>query len=860
MLGIFNESVTINQEWTGRLATYTEMNRQAQRVNAPGNDVFHSKDVSLETARLSDSLSAFRRQSAQIREDLETNVEPAIAGPLLLDLQNVDLSMTEMVTEARQVLKLFGSGRGSEAAEQMATMDHKYANVNHSVDAMNAKVLAVQGEFFAAQLRQAVHFERYGYGIAGLVFFMVLGLAGYGNKVQIVLTQAFDASQRLRHELEAANAVAKDVSSANAAASESTKQRKELLQLIDTANAPIFGIDTDGNVNEWNATTALITGFSKTEAMGQPLVKTFIDDDRKEAVQEVLQKALEGEQTANYELPLTTKDGRVRYLLINATTRRDVDGHISGVVGVAQDITEVKIVHERIEQLNVLKGVFIAMHGTVAYEVKHWGEADEEIVWVEGATEQIFGITHEEWTQGAAFEFVKDEDSHRKASEAAALIAKGEPAPMVELQATHKDGNPVVVMLDKISRHLPNGNLLIVNHDITAEVKLRELTKKHVIQKAIASRFKAATAYLSHEIRNQLYPQSMILEILQEDVPEYAADVNLILDANATVTSILNHVLELAKWESGEFPIDAALFPMKRLFKSVAHYGAAKGATIRGVESIKDTWYVKADEHILKQACTNLISNADKFRANSPVTVTFSFEQSSRKAGTLVVVVEDGGRGMTPDQLKNVMVPFGQIRKAGEQRSGTGLGLPLTKAMIEVGHGGNLTVESAGLGEGTRATVRVPVAWLERRESPKAHGNPMWWVTVDPDAAIDVLIVDDAPLNRKVTANACTRLGLTHEEAEDGQQAVEMMALKKYSMVTMDRQMPVMNGDEAVETARKAGYDGPIVMVSGDTLELSEQADMRERGVTAFLQKMAVPGVRDALKQLALKKKNIGPT
>ncbi|NCG19487.1 MAG: hypothetical protein GWP91_10815, partial [Rhodobacterales bacterium] len=230
------------------MATYAEMNRQAQRVNAPGNDVFNTKNASLETARLTESLSAFRRLSAQIREDLETNVEPAIAGPLLLDLQNVDLSMTEMVTEARQVLKLFESGRGREAAEQMATMDHKYAEVSQSVDAMSAKVLAVQSEFFAAQLRQAVQFERYGYGIAGLVFFMVLGVVGYGSKMHGELMEAFVASQRLRQEIQAANVLA-------AAERASTNKARELLQLVETANAPIFGIDTDGNVNEWNATT-----------------------------------------------------------------------------------------------------------------------------------------------------------------------------------------------------------------------------------------------------------------------------------------------------------------------------------------------------------------------------------------------------------------------------------------------------------------------------------------------------------------------------------------------------------------------------------------------------------------------------
>ena len=117
-------------------------------------------------------------------------------------------------------------------------------------------------------------------------------------------------------------------------------QALELRQFVDTANAPIFGIDADGNVNEWNDTTARITGFSKEEAMGKSLVETFIDDDRKEAVNGVLRRALDGVQTANYKMPLTTKGGRARHLLINATTRRSVDGAVTGVVGVAQDITD----------------------------------------------------------------------------------------------------------------------------------------------------------------------------------------------------------------------------------------------------------------------------------------------------------------------------------------------------------------------------------------------------------------------------------------------------------------------------------------------------------------------------------------
>jgi len=115
---------------------------------------------------------------------------------------------------------------------------------------------------------------------------------------------------------------------------------RELRQLVDTANAPIFGIDIRGNVNEWNDKTAEITGFSKEEAFDVPLVETFIVPSLRQSVQEVLDNALKGIETSNYELEFRTKSNEVRYLLVNATTRRDAENNIVGVVGVAQDVTE----------------------------------------------------------------------------------------------------------------------------------------------------------------------------------------------------------------------------------------------------------------------------------------------------------------------------------------------------------------------------------------------------------------------------------------------------------------------------------------------------------------------------------------
>ena len=105
---------------------------------------------------------------------------------------------------------------------------------------------------------------------------------------------------------------------------------RELRKLVDSANTPIFGIDTDGNVNEWNYKTAEITGFTREEAFQQPFVETFIAPKLRDSVKEVFSKALKGFETSNYELCFETKSAEKRYLLLNASTRWDVNNNIVG--------------------------------------------------------------------------------------------------------------------------------------------------------------------------------------------------------------------------------------------------------------------------------------------------------------------------------------------------------------------------------------------------------------------------------------------------------------------------------------------------------------------------------------------------
>jgi PAS domain S-box-containing protein len=113
-----------------------------------------------------------------------------------------------------------------------------------------------------------------------------------------------------------------------------------LRQLVDTANAAIFGVDDTGKVNEWNDKTAEITGHGVDEAFNKQFVDTFIAPEHRVAVHSVLDSALKGRGTTNFELEICTRSNEVRYLLVNAETRRDAENNIVGVVAIAQDVTE----------------------------------------------------------------------------------------------------------------------------------------------------------------------------------------------------------------------------------------------------------------------------------------------------------------------------------------------------------------------------------------------------------------------------------------------------------------------------------------------------------------------------------------
>ncbi|MCH8328749.1 MAG: PAS domain-containing protein, partial [Candidatus Marinimicrobia bacterium] len=126
----------------------------------------------------------------------------------------------------------------------------------------------------------------------------------------------------------------------------------ELDQFIKSTHSLVFGVDKQGKINEWNKAAEIKTGLTKDDVMGRDIKgMRSIPDDSKALVQNMIKRGLKGKETTNVEFSLHHQDGQLIRLLLSATTRRDIDGNIVGVLGIGQDITELDKYRASLEQM-----------------------------------------------------------------------------------------------------------------------------------------------------------------------------------------------------------------------------------------------------------------------------------------------------------------------------------------------------------------------------------------------------------------------------------------------------------------------------------------------------------------------------
>jgi PAS domain S-box-containing protein len=271
--------------------------------------------------------------------------------------------------------------------------------------------------------------------------------------------------------------VGQDITERNIAEREKTRVAKELQSFIDTANAPIFGIDAKGLVNEWNNKAVEITSFTRQEVLGRDLVQEFITEEYRESVRAVLDDALRGKETANFEFALYTKDKRRVDVLLNATTRRDLSGGVVGMIGVGQDITERNIAER--EKTRVAKELqsFIDTANAPIFGIDAKGLVNE---WNNKAVEITSFTRQEVLGRDLVQEFITEE--YRESVRAVLDDAlRGKETANFEFALYTKDKRRVDVLLNATTRRDLSGGvvgMIGVGQDITERnIAEREKTR-----------------------------------------------------------------------------------------------------------------------------------------------------------------------------------------------------------------------------------------------------------------------------------------------------------------------------------------------------------------------------------------------
>jgi CheY-like chemotaxis protein len=346
-------------------------------------------------------------------------------------------------------------------------------------------------------------------------------------------------------------------------------------------------------------------------------------------------------------------------------------------------------------------------------------------------------------------------------------------------------------------------------------------------------------------------------EDLPADVYDALAQIN---SSSGLLMATLDDILDLAKVEAGKLEINNASYETPRLIINTVQLNQVhkKDKELKFHIDIDENLPCRfmGDEVRIRQILNNLLSNAFKYTQTGSVTLSLNYSKNEIGKPYLCIKIKDTGQGLTAEQQENLFdSEFTRFNaQNNNQATGSGLGMSVVKQLLNLMNG-DVVVESTP-GVGSLFTVNIP----QQSDGEETLGKELAASLQDPgtyrslisqlaifkqNKAADhspmpygrVLVVDDVESNIYVVQGILEHYEIKVDTARNGAEAVEKVKNgAEYDIIIMDHMMPVMDGIEATRQIREMGYTRPIVSLTANVVNKTEQ-DYIDKGFDGFLGK-----------------------
>jgi two-component system sensor histidine kinase/response regulator len=661
-----------------------------------------------------------------------------------------------------------------------------------------------------------------------------------------------------------------DMRHASTAAEYSSELTVPLYPIFHHAPGGMAICDLKGQIQKINNAFAKMLAYEPAELEGKNMAVITFKDDIPESKERIIALSQGQVEDDSFELfkryihkdpehpPIWSKT--------SVSLVRDANGSPEYLIAQMQDITAERLASEEMRQLNhtVLQTstdpILCVQAGTG--KIIDWNPA----------LVKLTGYTDEEIRTMTLFDLVA-EDSRDLLTQALKDFKEKGFLHNREYSWRSKDGREIPISVNNRAVYDANGQVRfgVSNvRDMTEEVRHREEVNDllQIAKKADAS-MTSYLRHLVHEIRGALSGVVSTTALMDpekqtaDELKEYTA---IQKESGEHVMTILNDVLDFETIRSGNLKLATVPFPFNKSHEMpwMKVKAEEKGLDFQfDMDSRIPLWLV-GDCTRLKQVLINLANNALKFTKTGSVTILISLIEQTEETCTIKASVKDTGIGMSPEQCENLFQEFGQADASiHEQFGGTGLGLAISQAIVKA-MGSRIIVSSTkGTGSCFSFTLNMPIASEVAIQQAIGLTSPppaeTQWLSKAIAAKYRVLLVEDHPINQKVSKRVLENLGFEGVVvAASGEEAIDIAKSQTFDVILMDLNLGLakMTGIEATESLRTSGCTAQIIAQTGDAFDTTER-ECISAGMCAHLPKPFTKDVLHACLQKHLPQKSL---